>query len=209
MTADEIKALIAAAAPGAKIVVVTVELPPAPAAAEPVPKPWIPLLGVSAQAPAIAERRDPFTCGELAHVLRVQPDTVSLWCRQGVLRGATKAGGAGWRIPPTAVLAMLGGAAAGGDVDAAAVGGEQGERPVGTGPGPGAATVDSNGTTAGHGRGVGGQVPANGAPGGIAGPGGWTGAGGEAHQETHADVDATFDVTSFGSWRARRAGGIP
>lgn len=125
--------VVASAAPGARVVFVVVEVPaasPAPPGAPPlptappgvpavgpnvlpndVPKPWTAPPGLDAQASAIAERREPFTTAELAAVLRCAPDTVSLWCRTGVLRGAVKPAGGSWRIPPAAVVALLAGSA--------------------------------------------------------------------------------------------------
>lgn len=118
MSGEELRALLASAVPGARVTIVTVELPgPVYPGADPtrltssaegpvrVPRP-VDAAALGA-APAIAQRQEPFTCAELAAVLRVEPDTVSGWCRTGALPGAAKVGRAGWRIPPSAVLAML------------------------------------------------------------------------------------------------------
>ena len=71
---------------------------------------------------AITGRETPFTCAELAAVLHVEPETVAQWCRSGWLLGAAKVGRAGWRIPASAVVAMLetpGGRGAAGRADGA------------------------------------------------------------------------------------------
>lgn len=134
MSPDELQALIAAAAPGARVTIttVTIEVPNAPGVAtgtsagiahgpgvasstpahpgssEPeVPKPWSVPPEFAGQAPALLARQTPYTTQELADVLNVQRDTISLWLRKGLLPGASKLAGAGWRIPPSAVLAML------------------------------------------------------------------------------------------------------
>ena len=139
MRPEELQALVAAAAPGARITitVVTVEVPAAPgtslmagpsgpsgagggcssgsaAGALPsasedaaLPKPWMVPPALAGQAPAIVNRQTPFTTAELAEVLGVDRDTVSGWLRAGLLPGSSKLVGAGWRIPPSAVLSLL------------------------------------------------------------------------------------------------------
>lgn len=133
MSPDELQALIAAAAPGARvtITVVTIEVPSsggatstsagvtcAPGAGSSasdraregnavMPSPWSVPPELAGQAPAIMARLTPYTTQELADVLGVKRDTVSLWLRKGLLPGSSKLAGAGWRIPPSAVLALL------------------------------------------------------------------------------------------------------
>lgn len=108
VTPEQMALVVASAAPGAHVVFVIVEVPgaPPPPAAD-VPKSWTAPPEAAGQAPAIAQRQEPFTTDELATVLRVARDTVSHWCRTGVLKGATKPAGGSWRIPPSAVLALL------------------------------------------------------------------------------------------------------
>lgn len=177
MTADELMSLLAAAAPGTRVTLITIEVPAAPASEPSVPKPWLPAPGVSAQAPAIAARLDPFTCGELAEVLRVKSDTVSHWCRTGILPGATKAGGAGWRIPPSAVLAMLAGSGANGATDVPLSPASPATTPSVPAPVP-AATAN-------------GMAPDRAAQVTTAG---------------NPDDGEAFDLASLDRWRARRAG---
>jgi hypothetical protein len=178
-----------------------------------VPKPWTPSPGLAGLAPAIAERQTPYTCVELAELLQVKSETVSAWCRTQVLKDVPKIPGAGWRIPPASVLAMLAASTGGGSDGADAVlrtasasaaavlstppaaVATSAARPARDDDRNGAADVPGHPATA-----EGDQGRDEPSPGDEAGEG-------HAVPQAVPEFIGGFDLAGLGSWRGRRAGG--